>query len=670
MSVACLRNGTRLPFILLLLVLLCLAMPALADETSPDLEELSLEDLLQIEVTSVSKRAQKISESPAAITVITNEEIRRSGMTTIPDLLRTVPGLHVASIDANKWAVTARGFNSEFASRLLVMIDGRSVYTPLFSGVFWDSQDAVFEDIDRIEVIRGPGGTVWGANAVNGVINIITKSAEDTQGLFVEGGGGTQEHGFGSGRWGGAIGEDFHYRGYVKGFTRDNYDDPFGREANDAWDQVRAGGRTDWDITEATSFTLQGDYYDGASDAALFDNPFLFPVGRPITTDVSGWNVLARWNHEFGEANDGSLQFYYDRTKRYEYNQDEKRQRIDIDWQHYFEPVPWAGVTWGAGYRWDDDEFDAHTMTVDLNDCCRSTHIASAFVQGDFEVIEDLVHFTLGSKFEYNSQTDFEWQPSGRILYTPHEDHTVWAAVSRAVRTPSRAEEDLRVFLVQGPTEALFIAGQRGIDSEIVYAYEAGYRAQLIEDLSFDIAGYFNDYDKMSTGEQTTLPFCPPFPPGLVTCALQRFDNKGDAFGWGVETSLSWTATEWLRLTWNYTYMEVNARTDRSSTDPDFLDSSHNHAEHQFSVRSRVDLPMNFEFDTQVFYVGEVKSQSIDAYARVDVRLGWRPTENVELSLVGQNLQASNHDEWGTGNNVFASEVPRSFYGKVAIRWP
>jgi iron complex outermembrane receptor protein len=236
------------------------------------------------------------------------------------------------------------------------------------------------------------------------------------------------------------------------------------------------------------------------------------------------------------------------------------------------------------------------------------------------------------------------------------------------VRTPSRAEEDLRVFLVQEPTEALFIEGQRGVDSEIVYAYEAGYRAQLIEDLSFDIAGYFNDYDKMVTGEQS-LTFCPPFPPGLITCALQRFDNKGDAKGWGVETSLSWAATEWLRLTWNYTYMEVNPRTG-DSTDPDFNDESGEHAEHQFSVRSRVDLPMNFEFDTQVFYVHDVRNQSIDDYARVDVRLGWRPVEAVEISLVGQNLQASNHDEWGAGNNVFASEVPRSFYGKVAIRWP
>ncbi|MBW2667507.1 MAG: TonB-dependent receptor, partial [Deltaproteobacteria bacterium] len=251
----------------MLIMMLCVAGSAVAQSGDPshDLANLSLDDLLQLEVTTVSRRAQKISESAAAITVITNEEIRRSGMTTIPDLLRMVPGLHVANIDANKWAVTARGFNGEFANKLLVMIDGRSVYTPLFAGVFWDVQDVLFEDIDRIEVIRGPGGTLWGANAVNGVINIITKRSGESQGLFVEGGGGNQEQGFGSVRWGGALRDDFHYRAYFKGFDRENNDLPSGDEANDAWHQVRAGGRIDWDVTPETSFTLQGDYYDGTS---------------------------------------------------------------------------------------------------------------------------------------------------------------------------------------------------------------------------------------------------------------------------------------------------------------------------------------------------------------------------------------------------------------------
>jgi iron complex outermembrane receptor protein len=657
-----LRKGTRVSFAVLL-ALVCLAMPAQAGPTgttSADLEELSLEDLLQIEVTSVSKRAQKISQSPAAVTVITNEEIRRSGMTTIPDLLRLVPGLHVASIDANKWAVTARGFNNEFANKLLVMIDGRSVYTPLFSGVYWDVQDVVFEDIDRIEVIRGPGGTVWGANAVNGVINIITKSAEDTHGLFVEGGGGTQEQGFGSGRWGGAVGEDLHYRGYVKGFTRDNYDYPFGREANDAWDQVRGGFRLDWDITEATSFTFQGDYYDGESHSTI-------ALGQPITEDLSGGNLLARWNHEFGEANEGSLQFYYDRTKRHEFANKEKRERIDADWQHYFEPAPWVGVTWGAGYRFDKDNFEGLTGVVSLGNPRRTTHLVSAFVQGDFEAIEDRLRFTVGSKFEHNSHTNFEWQPSGRVLYTPHEDHTVWAAVSRAVRTPSRAEEDIRIVLRMGPTTQ-YNFGRRGINSEIVYAYELGYRAQLLEYLSFDIAGYFNDYDKLVTGEVSSVSY-PCFPFGTCTDFTKIFHNKGDAYGWGVETSVTWTATEWLSFTANYTYMELDTRSG-NSTDPDFHDKENEHADHQISLRARVDLPMNFEFDTQVFYVGDVNGQSIDSYGRVDVRLGWRPIEAVEISLVGQNLQASNHDEWGSEPNLFATEVPRSFYGKVAIRWP
>jgi iron complex outermembrane receptor protein len=658
----------------MLIMMLCVAGSAVAQTGDPshDLADLSLDDLLQLEVTSVSRRAQKVTESPAAITLITNDEIRRSGMTTIPDLLRMVPGLHVANIDANKWAVTARGFNGEFANKLLVMIDGRSVYTPLFAGVFWDVQDVLFEDIDRIEVIRGPGGTLWGANAVNGVINIITKPSSETQGLFVEGGGGSQEQGFGSARWGGALRDDFHYRAYFKGFNRANNDLPSGDQANDAWHQVRTGGRIDWDVTPETSFTLQGDYYDGASDSSLIDNPIVFPMGRPATEDVSGWNVLARWNHEFGEDNEGSLQFYYDRTKRNEYISEELRQRIDIETQHFFQPISWAGITWGAGYRRDWDDFQGLTPIVTLKDCCRKTYIASAFFQGEFDVIEDLFRFTIGSKFEYNSFSKFEYQPSVRFLVTPHEEHMLWAAISRAVRTPDRAETDILITLPEPPDTLRIIEGRHGVDAEELLAYEVGYRAHPLDWLHYDIAAYLNDYDNLVTGEEETIPCVLPFPPGPppATCIDQTFENKGKAFGWGVETSVTWSHFDWWRVVLNYTYMKLVMDTDNSSTDPAFDDKEGDHAEHQFAILSRVDLPMDFAFDTQLFYVGRVRNQGVDPYFRLDIRLGWKPLEAVEFSLAGQNLTARRHDEYGAGNNVFASEVPRSIYGKVSVRWP
>jgi iron complex outermembrane receptor protein len=652
----------------MLILVLCVAGSAAAKTGDPsdDLATLSLDDLLQLEVTSVSRRAQRISAAPAAVTLITNDEIRRSGMTTIPDLLRMVPGLHVANIDANKWAVTARGFNGEFANKLLVMIDGRSVYTPLFAGVFWDVQDALFEDIDRIEVIRGPGGTLWGANAVNGVINIITKPSSESQGLFLEAGGGNQEQGFGSARWGGALRDDFHYRAYFKGFNRANNELSSGDEANDAWHQVRTGGRIDWNVTPETSFTLQGDYYDGASDSSMIDNPIAFPLGRPATRDVSGWNVLARWTHDFSEDSEGSLHFYYDRTKRHEFLFEELRQRIDIETQHFFRPISWAGITWGAGYRRDWDDFQGLTPIVTLKDCCRRTYIASTFVQGEFDVIEDLFRFTIGSKFEYNSFSKFEYQPSVRFLLTPHEEHTFWAAISRAVRTPDRAETDILITTPAGPGTLRIIEGRRGLDSEKLLAYEAGYRAHPLDWLHFDIATYFNDYDELVSDEEETETPCAPF----ATCILESFENRGNAYGWGVETSVTWSHFDWWRVVLNYTYMKLELRTDDSSTDPDYELAEGDHAEHQFSILSRLDLPMDFELDTQLFYVGRVRNQGVDPYFRFDVRLGWKPFDAVEFSLAGQNLTARRHDEYGSGTTAFASEVPRSIYGKVSIRWP
>ena len=629
-----------------------------ADQTN-DLSSMSIEELLAIEVTSVSKHAQKISEAPAAVTVLTGEDIRRSGMTTIADVLRAVPGLHVASIDASTRAITARGFNSQFANKLLVMIDGRTVYTPLFSGVYWDVQDVMLEDIDRIEIVRGPGGAVWGANAVNGVINIITRRAEETQGILLTSGGGSLERSFAGGRYGGAIGDDAHYRAYVKYFDRSDYDDgPMGA-ANDAWNAIRGGLRFDWSPASNDALTLQGDYYDGRSDEANL-------IGTVGHADVSGGNVLARWRHEFSERSDASLQFYYDRTERHGVLLGENRDTVDVEFQHNFRPFERHGLAWGGAYRMTSDEMKS-SSTVSFDPVERTDHLFSLFLQDEITVVRELVRLTLGTKLEHNDYSGFEFQPSARLLVTPHERHTVWAAVSRAVRAPSRAEDDITLLVPSSPTMFNLLMGSNAFESEDLLAYELGYRTRPFDQVTFDFAGYYNVYHDLRSMEPGAPIFNFPFP-GAVTIPVSG-DNRYDARAWGLELSSTWSATSFWRLTAGYTLMKVSFDADADSLDPVTDAQENDTPDHQFFLLSRLDLPWRLEFDTSFFYVGDVVNQSVGSYVRLDARLGWRPTRNLELSVVGQNLTEHRHMEYGPSFTRIPSAVPRSVYGKVAWRY-
>jgi iron complex outermembrane receptor protein len=652
------------------LTALFFASPLRADEADEhgsgegDLADLDLEALMQIEVTSVSKRAQKWFETAAAVTVISNEDIRRSGMTTIPDLLRMVPGLHVANIDANRWAVSARGFNQQFSNKLLVMIDGRTVYTPLFSGTFWDVQDTLFEDIERIEVVRGPGGTVWGANAVNGVINIITKDAKDTQGLLLTGSGGNIDNGSFAGRVGQSIGDDFHFRLYMKRFNRDNFDSARVK-ANDDWRQWRGGLRMDWDITADDALTLQGDYYDGRSDETLRS---LAPTGREDHQNLSGGNVLARYTHIFSETQDISFQTYYDRTERYDSLFREDRNTFDIEFQHRFRPFAWNEVIWGASYRWTSDDFNSKTPGLVLNPPSQTDHLASLFVQNEITLIEGLATLTIGSKLEHNDYTGWEVQPSARVLLTPHPRHTVWGAVSRAVRTPSRADDGILFFTppdAGGDFDSF--AGSNSFVSEDLISGEIGYRTQPIEDVTIDLTAFYNHYDDLRSSELiSAVDVCPPF-----GCIFQSFmlDNRANADTWGIEASATWNPIEWLKLGAGYTLLKVDASADASSTDPNVEEQEHTTPTHQFFVRSWLDLPWNFEFDTALYYVGQVNTENVGAYTRLDLRLGWKPIPPLELSVVGQNLLERRHPEYGIGFFSFSTEVPRSVYGKATWRY-
>jgi iron complex outermembrane receptor protein len=625
-----------------------------------DLLSLSIQDLMEIEVTSVSKRAQKLSEAPAAVTVLTSEDIRRSGMTTVPDLLRMVPGLHVANIDASTWAITARGFNGQFANKLLVMIDGRTVYTPLFSGVYWDVQDLVLEDIERIEVVRGPGGTMWGVNAVNGVINIITKEAADTQGLLVSSLVGNIERTSSASRYGGQLADDAHYRTYLKYFNRADFDNRGGVNSHDAWSVARGGVRFDWKPTGADSLTLQGDYYNGDSDQTTL-------VLGPASTDFSGGNVIGRWVRSYSDTSSLQLQFYYDRTERSNVLLREDRDTFDVELQNRLNPLPGHDLVWGASYRLTSDDIRSSSVAgFDPSD--RTEHLASLFFQDEFPLFHERLRLTLGSKVEYNGYSGFEFLPNARLLWSPNERHSAWAAVSRAVRAPSRAENDVSL-LAPAPTlpvDFVLMTGNSAFDSEHVLVYEIGYRAHPLDPLSIDVAAYYNDYDDLRSLETSGL--LVDYPSAGLFTATADGGNVLGAQGYGVELSSTWSVTEFWRLVGAYTFMKIDIDTN-GSLDPTAVGQENDTPTHQFNVRSLLDLPWNFQVDTAVFWVDDVSNQGVGDYARFDARLSWTPTPGLELSVIGQNLSDGSHNEFGHSFTGVATSVPRSVFGRVTWKY-
>ena len=648
--------------------------PAQADAPAEvDFTKLSLEELMDVEVTSVSKRRQRVADAATAVFVITPEDIRRSGATSVPELLRMVPGVEVARSDASKWAVSIRGFNARFATKLLVLVDGRSVYNPLFSGVYWNAQDVVLEDVDRIEVIRGPGATMWGANAVNGVINIITKSAKDTQGALLSGGGGTNEYGFGTARFGGKAGEKVAYRGYLKSFTVGDSPVASGDRGADATHQVRSGFRIDADPGRRDSFTLSGDVYKQDYGSTGIARPLLTPPYLAVLDDrgrSSGGNILGRWGHKLSETSNLSLQAYYDRFKIEEQGLGMRTDVADVELQHEFEAFSRNTVVWGLGYRhtrttFDDNAF-AHTTSNYRNDS-----IFNAFVQDEIALIQDELRFTIGSKVEHNDSTGVEIQPSARILWTPTPTQSVWGAVSRAVHVPSIGEEEaqIRVGVIPPgvspnplpflPLEIVF-SGKPDIVAEDLLAFELGYRAQPLDRLTFDIAGFYNIYGDLRTvADGTPFLALSPVPRVVVPSEL---DSDGSAETYGIEVAAGWDVFSWWRLKAAYSYFHDNL--DRAAVGHGM------NPMHQASLRSMLDLGHGWEFDLWPRYVDNLTDQNIESYVSLDARLGWRPTNAVEFSVVGQNLLDSRRKE--TVPELLpltATQVERAAYGKLTLRF-
>lgn len=636
--------------------------------------DLPLQDLLSIEVTSVSKRLQQLKEAAAAIHVITREDIRRSGVTSIPDALRMAPGIQVARLNANKWAISARGFNSQWANKLLVLIDGRSVYVPSFSGVYWEMQDLVLDDIDRIEVIRGPGATLWGANAVNGIINIITRSAGETTGGLVTIGGGSEQQSRVELRYGAALGEAIDGRVYLKYQETDSFTDfATGRDANDDWNSIQAGFRMDGQFSDRDDWTLQGDIFD--VDANQFvvlltqpTPPFNAPQKDPH--DADGWNLLGRWNRAWSETSTSTLQVYYDRHERDEIVLTQSFGTFDIDFQHQLLLGERHNLIAGFGYRRIEEEF-RNSFTISVRPAEWEQDLYSAFIQDEITLIADRLQMTIGSKFENNDYTGFEVQPSVRLLWTPNAANTFWAAVSRAVRTPSRVESYGRIVTAVVPVAPppvppleISLSGNPRQDSETLIAYEMGYRAQPTDKLSLDIAVFFNDYDELQT-------FDTPMPPVTLT-----FANGMEAETYGVEIAADWRPLDWWRLQTSYSYLDISA--DLKPGARDFLSvalregSSPNH---QISVRSAMDLGADWSLDVWAYYVsslsdlGTLANQDVNAYTSVNVRLAWQPLPGMELSVVGRDLTEERHLEYVGESYLGAAKVERSVFAQLRWEW-
>lgn len=650
-----------------------------AVETS-ELLDMSLEQLIKLEVTSVGKKPQRQSQSPAAIFVVRQEDIRRSGATSLPDILRMVPGLEVARIDSNKWAVSARGFNGRFANKLLVLIDGRTVYSPSFSGVYWDMQDVMLEDVERIEVIRGPGATLWGANAVNGVINIMTKEAGDTQGGLLSLGGGSIEQGFGAVRYGGKLGEGTYGRVYGKGFNRASFTTIEGTDSGDQWNRGQAGFRVDRKSEDGGGATLQGDAYAGDIDQRI-SQPGLDPARMVYGQDygrMSGFNLLGRWRKPLAPDSEITVQAYYDHAYRSESYVVQERDMYDLELQHRFVPAEGHDVVWGLGYRLNHDRF-SNQFPVYFCSPSQDRQLFSAFVQDEVALAGRELKLTLGSKFEHNEFTGFEGQPNIRLAWTPNDRHTLWGAVSRAVRIPTRAENDGRITILVEPgvpeTFGLPIVvrtlGNHHMQAEVLMAYELGYR--FLPDPSFtaDLALFYNNYDRIRS---TTTRVAPNFAKGVIEND-EVFANQYGGESYGAELALDWKPMDFWQVQLGYTFLKLDLRGSDPYGPPAIAQSS---PQQQLTLRSGVALPRDVSLDLWFRYVDRITAgfpdlrmaQPVDAYATLDARLAWKPWKEVGLALVGQNLLENRHVEFiQEGFGPKPTQIPRSVYLQLDWRF-
>jgi len=670
-------RAAKIVYAVLTLVLLAGATNIFAAEQQPpqqELFEMSLQQLMNIEVSLTSRNEQKLFQTPAAVYVITAEDITRSGATSIPDLLRIVPGLEVARINSNRWAISARGFNNQFANKLLVLLDGRSIYTPHFAGVYWDSYDVMLEDVERIEIIRGPGGALWGTNAVNGIINIVTKNAADSQGTLLTGGAGNVEKGFGAARYGGKVDDKTYFRVYSKYFSRDDkpcpdHDHTGGHGCNDDWDVLRGGFRVDSSTDNDSQWTLLGDIYNGNVGNPGTIYALTAPLAQTFEDDtaIDGGDILARWKQTFSPDSDMQLQLYYDRQRRLEKQFDETLNSYDVDFEHRFAPTDGHEIMWGLGYRLYRHTLNG-TFDYSLDPRHRDLNIYSGFFQDRIELVKDKLRLTVGTKIEHNPFTGFEFQPGGRLLWTVDARNVAWAAVTRAVRTPSLHERDSATSWGTFQAGPFVISqeayGNDDVESEEVVTYELGYRTRPGERLLLDVTGFVNVYDNLKAAERLAdIPM-----PGYIIWPYS-YDNNLYGESYGAEVWAGYQAAENWRLSAGYSFLQMQLHARSSSTSTGDADTQGKSPHNQFHLRSYLDLTDKLQLDMLLYYVDNLPTSDIHSYVRLDARLGWQITDELELSVVGQNLLDNRHTEFGEEEGQFATEVERAVFVKLTYRF-
>jgi len=628
-----------------------------ASERKKDLS--LLKKLSSVKVTLATKQPEDPFEVPAAVYVITRDDIKRSGATSIPEILRLAPGIQVARMGAERWAVAARGNNDTITNKLLVLIDGRSVYTPVFSGVNWEAQNVMIEDIKQIEVIRGPGASLWGANAVNGIINVITEDAVNTLGKQINITQGNIEH-IASARVGGEINPFTYYRLYGKRSDTQPSRSADGNDTRDEWNSSQAGFRVDWD-KQQNSITFQGDIYDTKVDrnatVPTINTPYSIIV--PDDNHLKGYNILGRYKHVVDSSSNYAIQSYIDHFER---NFDLSREAVttfDFDFQHNFHPLDRHEITWGTGYRLTHIEKpDRFYFQFSPNE--RDDNLFSAFAQDKITLIKDKLNLTIGSKFEYNDYTDFEAQPNARLAWTPNKNHTIWGAVSRAVRTPNYAEHNIQQIVgVVKNVGFIALVGSEQMKSERLTSYEAGYRTKVIPKTYIDISTFYNDYDNLRTLERGTA-----F--GNITVPLIA-SNRGAAQSYGGEIAATYDATDRWQLKGSYSFLVVETDKDTGSTDTSLVSEEGKSPKNQFNISSHLKLPYDIKMDNTLYYVDNLSSVSIPTYWRFDTMFSWEPRKGIELSLVGQNIFDQYHKEFIAIPSLEQSEIGRSIYGKVSV---
>lgn len=620
------------------------------DKFSPEkLKALSIEDLMNIEVISVSKLPEKLSETASAIQVVTGKDIYKYGASNIPEALYLAGNLHVAQSGSSTWRISSRGFNTETANKLLVLMDGRTVYTPLFGGVFWDRQDYLLEDLQQIEVISGPGSTLWGVNAVNGVINITTKSAEETQGLYLMASGGNELSAQAGIRYGGKLAPNIHYRVYAKYSDRDNTVIADSTERNDGWAMGQGGFRIDAKANENTNVTLQGDLYDN----------YLEKVdGNP---GVIGGNMLARLTHNFSDSSSMKLQTYYDRTylrmpsPPYETFEDDLT-TFDIEFQHRFKP--WANhkLVWGLGYRFTHDDVTSSLLEFSPEDL--DQNLFTVFVQDEMRIFKDL-YFTIGSKLEHNAYVGFIVEPSTRIRWNLDANSIIWGAVSRAVRAPSRIDRDVRQNV---PPDLVLISGNEDFQSETVIAYETGFRSKIAQQATTSVSLFYNQYDDVRSAVLHPVDVFP------VT-----FENGVEGETYGLEFTLTYQVTDWWQLFTSYNFLETDLRVKEGMTDINNARNELADPKHQFSIRSSFNLPHRISINPAFRWVDDLiindggEEKAVASYAELNAKIIWEATNNITIAVVGRNLLNDYHVEYGFANREPVG-IERSIYGSLIFR--